>query len=528
VNNSGDAMLNTVDIYVNSLLFVNDLPFREATTMLTITAGTAINIGIARGNSLNVNDTFKNLNTTLVVATDYVAVVNGIRSTSGYTPATAPSLDIFAGYRTLALSPVNVDVLFFNGVTDGQTWDLRTGIQTVSDDISYKTYSSYTSLTSADIKMRLTNTKGSSIFNTYSAGFLSNSFTGNGVLVLASGFVNTTANSNGPAIGLWACTSAGGPLVQFASTSGEAVARCQIIHNCADTTADTVDIYVNGAKQVDNMRFRNATAFFDVYGKISTQIDVAPHTSSSAASAFYTYNVTFDSAGKHILVADGIQSAAGYNPKPPFIMHKYTGAEEEASNQSNTDVLFLNGSTDASPISVTEGSNTWYTSVAYGSFNGSYYTAGGNSSRLIHSSLQPANQAYLLDVPGNNLQGTAITLIASGFKDSTVNSKGPSLGFWYATAGGGALIKLQAQTIGITPISTLADKIIGYPVPAHSTLYINNSTAVNGAILDMQGKMVKPLSNVTNTVDISDIADGTYILQLNNATTKQNITFIKQ
>jgi hypothetical protein len=529
VNNSGDAALNTIDIYVNNLLFVNDLSFREATAMLTITANTSINIGVAPGSSLTITDTFKNFNVSLSNLNDHVAVLNGIKSASGYTPATPVSLDMYAGYRTLALNPFNVDVIFANGVTDGQAMDLRTGIQTVSNDVTYKTFSaSYTSLTSADIKMRLTNTIGSSIIGTYNANFMSNAFTGKGVLIVASGFVNTTANSNGPAMGLWACTASGGPLVPFSSTTGEAVARCQIIHNCADTTADTVDIYVNGVNQFDNMRFRNATAFFDVLAKVNTQIDVAHHTSTSAATAFYTYNVTFDSAGKHILVADGIQSAAGYNPKPPYIMHKYNGAEEAAANLSNTDVLFINGSTDAGAITVTEGANTWYTSIAYGSFNGSYYTAGGNSTRWLHSSLQPVNQAYILDVPGKNLQGTAITLLASGFKDSTVNSKGPSLGFWYATASGGPLTMLVTANVGIAPVNTLANNLIAYPIPAHNTLYINNSTAVNGVILDMQGKVVKPMSNVTNMVDISDIATGTYMLQLNNATTTQTIRFIKQ
>lgn len=530
INNSGDAALSTVDIYVDNLLFYNDLPFREATMLLDVNANTVINIGIAPGNSLTVNDTVRNVRTTLSDLFYYYAVVNGIKSTTGYSPSAPVSLDIFTGAKANATILTNTEILFHNGSTDGQTMDLRSGVLTIANDIAYKAYSNFYSIASADTKVRTTNTSGSKLLTTYNAPLVSASLTGRAVLILASGFVNPSANSSGPAMGLWMCTTDGGPLQQLGTTSGEAIARCQIIHNCADTTADTVDVYIDGIKKYDDFRFKNTTPFFDIVAKTNIDIAIAPRTSVASTDAFYTLTTSFDSAGKHVLVANGIQSANNYNPKPAFTISKMNNAREDAANSSNTDVAFMNGSTDAGTTDLKEASGTmWHSAVAFGNFGSGYYTA-GNSNYMLRSPLLVPSEVFQLNIPTENLAGTAITILACGFKDSTVNSKGSNYWLYYAKPEGGDLVKLPKMTIGISPLTSTENQIQVYPNPACNTLQM--ATTLNlqsAAILNIQGAVVKRYATITNNIiDISSLTSGQYIIQIQTDHQQINRSFIKQ
>ncbi len=47
----------------------------------------------------------------------------------------------------------------------------------------------------------------------------------------------------------------------FSSSQVSGQAELQVIHNCADPGAQTVDVYVNGANAIDNFAFRAATPF---------------------------------------------------------------------------------------------------------------------------------------------------------------------------------------------------------------------------------------------------------------------------
>lgn len=533
INNSADAALSTIDIYVNNLLLVDNLNFREGTALIDVTATTPINIGIATGMSGTVIDTFKNFTVTLSNLNDYVGVINGIKSTSGYSPATPVSLDIYTGVRKNALGAFDVDVLFMNGVTDGQAMDLRTGTKIMANDVSYRSYGTYFSMPCTDVVTRFTNTSGSAIIKSHNATFQSNAMVGKGVLVIASGFANPASNSNGPARGLWAATTDGGALMEFTTTDAEALARYQLIHNGADTTADTVDVYFDAVKQYDDFKFRNATAFTDAYAKTSFTISIAPRTSSSVTDAYYTLPVTLDSASKNILVIDGIKSPGGYNPSQPFMIHKYSSAMEEAGNSSNTDALFLNGSTDASSTTISEiPSTTWFSSVPYGNFSSSYYSRA--TADVILKMVNGSNTSYYsANYSTLNWAGQAITILASGFTDSTVNNKGPKLGLWAATAGGGALIKLPPTTVGINQLPSAKNAIFVYPVPANNSLHIyTGGKAVQSAmVLDINGKLIHQFNTITNNeININTLATGSYLLQvsLDNSSGPTTIRFSKQ
>ncbi|HAD96672.1 MAG TPA: hypothetical protein DCG19_04650, partial [Cryomorphaceae bacterium] len=93
----------------------------------------------------------------------------------------------------------------------------------------------------------------------------------------------------------------GGILVTQAQT-----ARVQVIHNCADDIADSVDVYLNGNLLLDNFAFRTATSFIDAPAGVPIDIDVAPKTSTSVANSIYNLNTTLVSGETYVIVAAGI------------------------------------------------------------------------------------------------------------------------------------------------------------------------------------------------------------------------------
>lgn len=69
-------------------------------------------------------------------------------------------------------------------------------------------------------------------------------------------------------------------------------AKVQVIHNAADPSAETVDIYVDPLKALDGFTFRTASPFVDLPAGIPITIAVAPASSMSATDALATFTLT--------------------------------------------------------------------------------------------------------------------------------------------------------------------------------------------------------------------------------------------
>src|SRR5690606_2532531 len=83
----------------------------------------------------------------------------------------------------------------------------------------------------------------------------------------------------------------------FATTISQAqTARVQVIHNCADAIADSVDVYLDGTLLLDNFAFRTATPFIDAPAATPIVLGVAPKNSMSVADTVYSVTVTLDGA----------------------------------------------------------------------------------------------------------------------------------------------------------------------------------------------------------------------------------------
>lgn len=524
INNIADVSVPMVDIWINGAKVNPDMPFRTATMFTNYSTSSPFTIGIAPSLSTNITDTFRSRTITLSPTNEYIIILNGIKSSSGYTPLKPISIDIFSNAKTISAG--NVDVMFANMATDAPTYDFRSGTQTVGNNLSYGSFSTgYTTFSPVIGKVRTTNDNGNVRYGTYETPFDDPSLLNKAGIILTSGFLNPSANSNGASMGLWMASADGGNLIELKATSPEPIARVQFIHNCADTTGDTVDVYAGSERAINDFVFRNSTPFVEFYGNTPITFGIAPKNSSSSADASYTQNITFDSLGTHVVVANGIKSAAGYTPLTSFRLTKYNNAREIPANSSDHDVLFCNGSTDATNLTVNAPSGAWFSNIAFDNFAGYQSVAASASTVLGLAGTSGSYGSFLTNFPS---QGEALTLVASGFADSTKNSKGPKLHLYYARPSGGALVRLPIYTVSVSEVENESGINI-YPNPANETLYIKSKAPIQSiSILNTVGLEVKNIQTQVNALDISNLPAGVYIAEVQTTNGKITQRFIKQ
>ncbi len=529
IHNSPDAAAAVVDVWLNNTLLIDDFAFRTATPFVNAPAGTPIDITICGPASTDTTAEVARYTLTLTNNATYVIVANGIVSPTGYMPMQPFGLDIYAAGRETAVNPANTDVLICHGSTDAPTVDVIAPlIAPLADDLAYGTFNTagYAELATADYPVQIRNQQRTDVVAEYSAPLQTLGLQGAAITVVASGFLNPANNSNGPAFGLYAATAAGGPLVALPSAP-VSTARVQVIHNCADLAAASVDIWLNNTLLLDNFAFRTASPFIDAPAGAPFDITVCgpASTDTTAEVARITYTLTPNA--KYILVAGGIVSTTGYSPVQPFAISVYPTAREAAGSMTDTDILVYHGATDAPTVDVEEtfSGSTLVNDLAYAAFDG-YLSLPANNNYSVSVTDQTGNTtvaSYGAPLQVLGLGGQAITVLASGFLNPASNSNGAAFGLWVATAAGGQLIPLPVTT-AVTETAVVNDVTL-YPVPATQDVVTiaytlaENTNLVN-RIVDMQGRVVREINSGMQAagaqrqdINIASLPNGIYTIQ---------------
>ncbi len=449
IHNSPDAP--DVDIFANGDLFISDLAFREATAFVDVPAGVEIDLAIAPA-AIGIGGavaTFENV--TFMDGETYIAVANGIVSGSGYNPLQPFTLSLFSGAREEAITGSNVDVLVLHGSTDAPIVDVvedNLGL-TLVDNLSYSQFAGYLSLDLANYTINLTSDDGTATYLSYNAPLAALNLQGQAITVVASGFLDPSANSNGASFGLWVALASGGDLIPLPT----ATARIQVIHNSADPAAALVDAYItslfSGTTSVDNLGFRQATPFVDVPANVEITVEVAGPDSDGPGSGLVTQNFTLEDGTTYIITASG-NVGTGFNPTVPFSFEVFADAREAAQSMSEVDVLVLHGATDAPAVDVSEANSgtSLIGNLQYAQYSG--YLSLPEADYLLGIAPAGGSDIAVFQAPlaALNLEGAALTVLASGYLNPAVNNNGPAFGLWVATAAGGDLIPLPAHLIG--------------------------------------------------------------------------------
>jgi hypothetical protein len=315
-------------------------------------------------------------------------------------------------------------------------------------------------------------------------------------------------------------------------------ARVQVIHNSADRAADTVDVWLDNAPLIDNFAFRTATKFIDAPAGRPIRIGIAPKTSTSVADTIYTATVTLTASATYVIVANGLVSTTGYTPSAamaPFRLSIMAMAKEVSDTAGRVSVAVAHGSTDAPTVDVKAGSSTLVNDIAFGQFSSGYLSLPEANYTLdvTNSAGSVIVKRYSAPLATLNLGDSAITVVASGFLDSTVNSNGRKFGLWVATRMGGNLIPLPELPLpsSVSNIRVASANTMVYPNPANDFISIANpANDINTVtVTDMSGRTLITQSGATNKIDVSQLLTGMYIVRMDHADGATTVErFLKQ
>lgn len=210
IHNSADMAASVVDVYVNGALTLDDFEFRTTTGYLDLPATTPLQVAIAPSNSSSVGDSIAVFNYNLEIDETYVLIAEGIVSPSGYSPATPFDIAVYGMGRESASISGNTDILVHHGSTDAPTVDIdETTAGNLVDDISYGEYAGYLELPTADYTILVKDASGANTVASFDAPLQTLGLNDSALVVIASGFLDPSMNSNGEAFGLFVAVSSG-------------------------------------------------------------------------------------------------------------------------------------------------------------------------------------------------------------------------------------------------------------------------------------------------------------------------------
>lgn len=528
IHNSADKLADKVDIYVNGTLEFDDFGFREATPFIELPSQTDIFVAIQPSNSTNAENPLALFKFNLEPNVSYTVIASGIVSDSGYEPTIPFDLIVYPNSRDIATDPNFVDINVFHGSTDAPKVDVvesGVGAGTIINDLGYGQFSGYLSLPAEDYIIDIRDETGETIVARYSVPLKTLKAGGTALNVFASGFLNPGVNSDGLSFGLFAA-AADGTVIEIPLYNEEvSKAKVQIIHNSADKAAQQVDIYVNGILAFDNFEFRMATPYTELPSGVDLEIAIQPSDSESAENplALFVVNLEPDT---YTVIASGIVSQNGYEPRVPFNLHMFKGSVESSESPNNVVVNVFHGATDAPDVDVVEtgiGAGTLIDYLGFGEFSGNLSLPVNNYVIEVRDETGTATVAtYEVPLQNLNAGGLGLNVFASGFLNPSNNSEGDDFGL-YAALPDGTVLKLQSVTANVEDDFSL-NQINVYPNPANDNVNIEINTELDYLNMDLfdqtglkirnlyNGKMNSDIRNLP--VSLSGLSSGVYYVRI--------------
>lgn len=527
IHNAADPAADTVDVYVNGSLLLDNFAFRTATPFVDVPAGTLLNIGVAPGNSTSVADTLKNFEVTLANGGSYLAVANGVLNPAGFAlnpdgASTAFTLFLQDQMQESATNVSEVDFRALHGASDAPTVDvIARGVATLVNDAPYSAITPYITVPAAGYILDVTPAAGSPIVASFDADL--SSLGGGSAVVFASGFLDPSTNQNGAAFGLFAAL-ANGTVVELPATS---VARLQVIHNAADPAASDVDVYVNGNLLLDNFAFRTATPFIDVPAGVLLNIGVAPGNSASAADTLKNFEVTLANGEEYIAVANGVLNPASFAPNPDgtstaFTLFLQDQMRESATTGSDVDFRVIHGASDAPTVDVLVGTSILVDNASYSNITPYLTVPAGDYTLDITPGNDNSTIVASFNAPLNSLGGGSAVVLASGFLDPLLNQNGAPFGL-IAVLADGTVILLN-NTTGVEEANETS-RFSLYPNPASESIRLTPANSTLESVVEISnalGQVVKvsALSKSTITIPVSELEKGLYFVTVQNEKSK--------
>lgn len=537
IHNASDPALDTIDVYANGALVLDNFLFRTATPFIDIPPGITINVGVAPSNSSSVNDTIKNFEFTFSIGQTYCVMAVGVLNPGNFAPNptgvnTAFNVIVTSGVQLTSLVSGNTELYCSNGVTDAATSDLfNRNIALMADNLTYGSSSGYSSFPSLNYVFDVMDSAQNAIDTTVAADLTI--FVDSALAVFTSGFLDPAANQNGPSFGVFAALP-NGQVIEFPSVQ---IAYLQAIHNCSDPAADSVDIWALGFKAVDNFMYHTATNFLAVPAGIPLDVGVALGNSQVIGDTIKNFPVVLENGKNYIALASGVLTPANFSVNPDgnstafnLIIADY--GRVLSNDPAKVDFITVHGTTDAGTIDVVKnGGNVVVNNLSFSDISQYvsrlpavyYYDITDSNNTTTYGTFELNLSAY---------SGKGMVIFTSGFLDPGANQNGPSFGLYGALPDGSVVPFPNVTGINHTRFSN--ELFTMGPNPATNYLTIrfgkpleNNS---NISLINLLGETVYSENinkgQIISTLNTRGLSNGLFFLKFTDGIKNNTVKFI--
>ena len=536
IHNCPDSLAATVDVWLNDVLLLDNFNYKEATPYIDAPAGVNFDVSIAAPTSMDTTGALFRKSFLLPSNSTNVVVASGGLMEMG---ATAFDLRAYGGQEEATnqgASEISLNVI--HGSYDApevDIYEVQIPAGELVPDLAFgEDVGSYVDLGATDYDIQVRTQTG-----IVAAEFDANLTTlaDSAAIVLATGFLDPSTAAGTEPFGLIAVLADGTVL----SLPSKAItpARLQVIHNCAAVDAATVDVWLNETALLDDFAFRTASPFIDAPAGSNFDVSVALPNSTDTTGALFRQTFLLESRKTYIVVASGTVGSGTYTPATPFSLEVITDAREMADTAGKVNVLVWHGATDAPTVDVVEtqvGAGTIVDDISYGEAQGYLSLPAADFDLEIRNMAGDAT-LFGYDADLSTLADSAITVLASGFVDTTVNNGGAAFGLWVALASGGNLIELPTLAVGLEEIEFI-NQLKLYPNPAQDMITINlestETRELTFEVLNIVGnvvmnKQVQVLAGENeHSFDLGKLPDGYYFVRIRSEAQANVQPFLKR
>ncbi|NNE36643.1 MAG: DUF4397 domain-containing protein, partial [Rhodothermales bacterium] len=538
VHNAADPGAATVDIYLDGVLTLDDFAFRNATPFLDLPAESEIAIAVAPGTSTSVSDALATFPVTLEKDGTYTVVANGVLDPSSFAAnpdGRSTGFNLwFVNSKESVADTSSTEFYIIHGASDAPGVDvIARDVAPLAEGAKYSDITGFIPVPVGEYTLDV-NAAGT---ETTVASFVANLNGAGGLAfgVLASGFLDPTANQNGEGFGLLAVFP-NGDTALLPTEEDMASARVQIIHNAADPGASMVDIYLGDELAVDDFMFQSATPFLDLPAGEEIRIGVAPGNSTSASEALATFPVTLDGMKTYTVVASGVLDPTAFAVNPDGIETGFTlllddSAVEAVEDDEAVNLVIVHGVTDAPAVDISaRGVGLLASGVQYADISTNLSVpADDYTIDVLVAGTQDVVASFSIDL--STMGGGSSIVYASGFLDPSANNGGTGFALGTAMADGSSATAAVVTSVEGEGDDFSALRVSGnYPNPFSSATTVSfdlpSSAVIDLTVFDLSGREVARVGNKNFAagqdqrieVNMADLPSGVYMYRVKAST----------
>ena len=443
IHNSSDNAIPLVAVWMNDELWTDSLHYHEATSFISVPASDSINWDIRSATDSSV--IYYTWTSYLETDSKNIFTLHGhVQST--YQPFQPLSVEHFNQALNLSASSGSADILFFHGASDLDTIDIaETELfeLTAFDQLPYGRFSGYINLFPADFGWSMFDVTGISNLGEFSLPIPSLNWSGKAITIVTGGFYNQANNNNGQALGLWATTGDGGPMVCLQPMQWNLNANVQFLHNASLPASQNIRIKVDSIDWQSSVSEHSSTPFAPFPAGKDVILSIHSNLLGSPLDSLWSDTLHLFSGNRYQLIWYG-----GFTSESParLLVHEY--ADYTAPPDQSLRVQFFHGASQWQTISLIEDTVTQtplFESIPFGFMSDTLTLPTVNEEWLLFSAIDSIT-ALSAPLDTLNLNQQTITMLTSDeWSDDVISA-------WFCYENGGPMHHLSALTIPETPI----------------------------------------------------------------------------